>query len=193
MKSKTFRTFTIIIAVLGVIGGIILGSTIPKVEFSWTGRAQEHFNAELMLEAWIGTALYVIPCFALSSLLENQEDMYQKLSKIQGLIISSSESTANLHPVDQFIKSPNKSKKDLQNEPNENEWKCVACGECNNNMYTYCQICGAHKPVVNASEKGGEVSPNTQNDKEWKCDNCGEYNDSRYTYCQICGNHNKDC
>lgn len=188
MKSKTFRTFTIVIAVLGVIGGMILGSMIPEVEISWSGRTQEHFNAALMLETWIGTALYVIPCFALSSLLENQEDAYQKLSKIQGLILSSSESTTNLHPVDKFIKSPNKSKEDLQNEPSENEWKCVACGECNSNMYTYCQICGAHKPVANALEKDGEVSLNTQNDKEWKCGKCSTTNPATYSFCKNCGN-----
>lgn len=130
MKSKTLKTFTIIIAVLGVIGGMILGSIVPEVEISWSGRTQEHFNVALMLEAWVGTILYVIPCFALSNVLENQEAIFDKLEE---------------NTIEQEKLSVNT----LLPTPKNDEWVCDKCSTVNPNTYNFCQNCGNQRNKTN--------------------------------------------
>ena len=140
MRPSTLRVITIVVAVLGLIGGIILGSKFKTIDLT-SYRAEEHFNVTLMITAWIGTALYTVPCLALASVLENQEYIADELRKQA-----------------QTLRSPNReavsatasnSKMNLSAVASGNSsgsfWTCPDCGETNPKNVRICKSCGYEK------------------------------------------------
>ncbi len=91
MKPSTLRKITIVIIVLGLIGGIVLGFKFKTINLSYYGGSSRDFNVTLMLSVWIGTVLYAIPCFALAAILENQESMTSELWKQSHAIVRPTE------------------------------------------------------------------------------------------------------
>lgn len=57
MKSSIYKVITGVIAVLGFIGGIILGNTVKVPDF----------NTALMIESWIATALSAVKLIKIMS------------------------------------------------------------------------------------------------------------------------------
>lgn len=123
MKSSTLKTFVIILIILSAIGSLFLIDVSPVA----------------MIGSWVGIIISAFPLFALVTVLENQEDIHDKLSNVQELLLSNSEPNTNFHPVDRFIKSQNKS---ASPQPAYNEWKCDKCGTVNPNTNGFCQGCG---------------------------------------------------
>lgn len=130
MKSSTLKTFVIILIILSAIGSLFLIDVSPVA----------------MIGSWIGIIISAFPLFALVKVLENQEDIYDKLSNVQELLLSNSKPNTNLHPVDRFIRSQNKS---TSSQPTYNEWKCDKCGAVNPNTNGFCQGCGNSKEEKN--------------------------------------------
>lgn len=65
MKSSFYKVITGIIAVLGFIGGIVLGNTVKVYDF----------NTWLMIESWIATAILCLIFYGIASALEYLEDL----------------------------------------------------------------------------------------------------------------------
>ena len=138
MKHSTLRTITIVAAVLGLIGGVILGFKFKTIDVNgW--RPTEHFNTTLMLSAWIGTALYVIPCFALASVLENQDAIMSELWKQSQTVKSVSNEVKNANSSDSARISP----PPVRNTGDT--WTCNNCGEKNPRNARICKSCGQDK------------------------------------------------
>lgn len=140
MRPSTLRVITIVVAVVGLIGGIILGIKFKTIDLT-SYRPKEHFNITLMITTWIGTALYAVPCFALASVLENQEYIADELRKQA-----------------QTLRSPNReavsatasnSKMNLSAVASGNSsgsvWTCPDCGETNPKNVRICKSCGYEK------------------------------------------------
>lgn len=140
MRPSTLRVITIIVAAVGLIGGIILGSEFKTVDIT-SYRAEEHFNVTLMITAWIGTALYVVPCLALASVLENQEYIADEIRKQnqtlrnpnrEAVTATASNSRMNLSAV-------------ASGNSSDSAWTCPDCGETNPRNIRVCKSCGYEK------------------------------------------------
>lgn len=77
MKSKIYKIISILIAVIGFIGGIVAGNIFKIAEtkdalFSYT---TYKFNTSLMIGVWIGTILVVLIFIGIFFILKNQENI----------------------------------------------------------------------------------------------------------------------
>lgn len=130
MKSSFYKVITGIVAVLGFIGGIVLGNNVKIYDF----------NTPLMIGSWVGTALLCLIFYGIASVLEYLEEI--SVSKNNSLHASSSyNSNNNGSPLEHFLKDEKSNSK----TPAENEWKCPNChsmnlyndnGECPNCHWT---------------------------------------------------------
>lgn len=132
MKSSTLTAITTVIAILGFIGGIVLGIKFENY--------YGEFNATLMIESWIGIALYCIPLAAISSSLGNQEMILRNQSAIN----------ENIAKTNKPVKDASNGKLNLaavsaaQRNTSET-WVCKYCGEVNKRDKRICQSCGRDK------------------------------------------------
>lgn len=132
MKSSIYKVITGVIAVLGFIGGIILGNTVKVYDF----------NTALMIESWIATALLCLIFYGIASVLEYLEDLGAGQN-------TSSDTPTSYNYNDRLSSEPIfKDEKPIPKTPTENEWKCPKCGKINQNYVGTCG-CGTNKPVVN--------------------------------------------
>ncbi len=143
MKPSTLKKITIVIIVLGLIGGIVLGFKFKTINLSYYGGSSRDFNVTLMLSVWIGTVLYAIPCFALAAILENQESMTSELWK-------------QSHAI-RDLGSPEKKEKSAASNSRLNlsavasgnnsasTWTCPDCREINPRNSRICKGCGREK------------------------------------------------
>ncbi len=143
MKPSTLRTITIVVSVLGLIGGIVLGFKFKTIELSYFGSSTEHFNVTLMLSVWIGTVLYAIPCFALAAILENQDFITSELWK-------QSQAIRDLgSPEKEEKPATSNSKLNLSalayGNNSASTWTCPDCGETNPRNSRICKSCGREK------------------------------------------------
>ncbi len=143
MKPSTLRKITIVIIVLGLIGGIVLGFKFETIELSYYGGSSRDFNVTLMLSVWISTILYAIPCFALAAILENQESITSELWK-------QSQAIRDLDSAEKEEKTAaSNSKINLSaaasNQDIASLWTCPKCGERNSRNSRICKGCGREK------------------------------------------------
>lgn len=138
MKSSTLRTITIVVAVLGLIGGVVLGFKFKTVDVN-RFYTTEHFNTILMLSSWIGTALYVIPCLAIASVLDNQDMIMSELWKQSQTVknVSNEMKSANSSGSSHVAPPPVRNTSDT--------WTCSNCGERNPRNARICKSCGQDK------------------------------------------------
>lgn len=140
MKSSTLKVITIIVAVVGLVGGIILGSKFKTIDLT-SYRVEEHFNATLMITVWIGTALYAAPCFALASILENQDYIADEIRKQNQTLRSPNREAVNV--------AVSNSKMNLSavasGNSSDSAWTCPDCGETNPRNIRVCKSCGYEK------------------------------------------------
>lgn len=152
MKSSFYKVITGIIAVLGFIGGIVLGNTVKVYDF----------NTWLMIESWIATTILCLIFYGIASALEYLEELGA------GENNSSNISTSYNAYNDRLSAQPIfRDEKPISKTLTENEWKCPKCGKINQNYVGTCG-CGTNKPE-------------NQNVKKWECPNCHSmnlYNDS---------------
>lgn len=143
MKPSTLRIITIVVSVLGLIGGIVLGFKFKTIEFSHYGSVAEDFNVTLMISVWIGTVLYAIPCFALAAILENQEYITSELWKQSQAIRDLGNPEKEEKPV------ASNSKLNLSalayGKNTDASWTCPKCGETNQRSSRICKSCGREK------------------------------------------------
>ncbi len=135
MKPSTLRNIIIVVAVLGLIGGVILGFKFKTVEINRLYTA-EHFNAVLMLSVWIATALYSVINLALASVLENQEHIISQLWK-QSQTMTKNPDGVNSKMSLSAIAAKEKS--------GANGWVCPECDETNPTNIRVCKSCGYEK------------------------------------------------
>ncbi len=136
MKPSTLRNITIVVAVLGLIGGVILGFKFKTVEINRL-YTEEHFNAMLMLSVWIATALYSVISLALASILENQEHIISQLWK------QSQTTSRNPDGVNSKINLSAIAAK--EKSAANNIWICPDCDETNPANTRICKSCGYEK------------------------------------------------
>ena len=135
MIPSTLRNIIIVVAVLGLIGGVILGFKFKTVEINRLYTA-EHFNAVLMLSVWIATALYSVINLALASVLENQEHIISQLWK-QSQTMTKNPDGVNSKMSLSAIAAKEKS--------GANGWVCPECDETNPTNIRVCKSCGYEK------------------------------------------------
>lgn len=76
MKSKVYEVISWIILVMGLTGGIVMGTTIPKLDFdNITGNYISSFNATVMFYCWVGTVLLFLIFFGIASILKYLEEL----------------------------------------------------------------------------------------------------------------------
>lgn len=117
MKSYYFTVLSIVLAIVGFIGGIINGE-----------QAVHDFDVALMLTTWIETALFVLIFAGIGKILDYLEDLKDANSQMSETIKND-------------IVNDIKAKK----EPTKDEWKCPKCGKINANYVGSCG-CGTKKP-----------------------------------------------
>ncbi|MCI7085324.1 hypothetical protein MR988_04345 [bacterium] len=130
MKSSFYKVITGIIAVLGFIGGIILGNTV-KIN---------NFNTWLMIEGWVATAILCLIFYGIASALEYLEDLGA------GQNISSNMPTSYNAYNDRLSSEQTfKDERPISKKAAENKWECPNChsmnsyndsGECPNCHWT---------------------------------------------------------
>ena len=143
MKSSTLRIFTIVIAVLGLIGGVSIGSKLNE-----TGLIG---GTTSMITAWVGIALYAVPCYALASVLLNQEEIMSELFRQSQILkyLESEKKSEDLSGSGSQTKASNSalSLDGLAGTANNagDTWTCKNCGEKNPRNAQSCKGCGQWK------------------------------------------------
>lgn len=112
MKSGVFKAFTIIFAVSGVIGGIVLGNIyqIPKLVSSSLITTFE-FNVGIMITAWVATAILCLIFLGIYYILSYLEELGAGANIVE---------SENLPNVPGVPKSDN-------SEDTRNMWQCPKC------------------------------------------------------------------
>lgn len=150
MRSTVYKAITGIIALLGFIGGIVLGNTI-KVS---------GFNTWIMICSWVSTALLCMIFYGIASALEYLEELGAGQS-------NSSNTQTSYNANNDRLSSETIFKDERQTEkmpvmPVTKEWKCPKCGKINQNYVGTCG-CGESKPIKDDQDK-------------WECPNCHAMN-----------------
>lgn len=141
MKSKTFKTISGLLVLVGAVFGIVLGFVckINTSESIWDKELS--FNVGLMFETWIGFDLLALFFGWLGSALE-------KLENIERKICGENSNTNTAKPLNEYINTAknvvNNMHKQTESTPKGNEWICPDCGKINQN-YTYTCSCGHTK------------------------------------------------
>lgn len=130
MKSSIYKVITGIIAVLGFIGGIVLGNTVKVYDF----------NTWLMIESWVATAILCLIFYGLASALEYLEELGAGQNDS-----SNTQTTYNAYN-DRLSEQPIfRDEKPISKTHTGNEWECPNChsmnlyndsGECPNCHWT---------------------------------------------------------
>lgn len=119
MSSKYYKIMAILVAVGGLIFGIVVGA-ITKSD------NRGNFNAGLMIQSWIIADIFSMILFGIGSVLEYLESIKKS---IDDCLHQKSVSSAS--PV----------------SPIGNEWKCPKCGRINQSYVGSCG-CGEQKPNI---------------------------------------------
>lgn len=141
MKSKTFKTISGLLVLVGAVFGIVLGFVckINTSESIWDKELS--FNVGLMFETWIGFDLLALFFGWLGSVLE-------KLENIERKICGENSNTNTAKPLNEYINTAknvvNNMHRQTENTPKENEWSCPNCGKVNQKYIHTCS-CGYTK------------------------------------------------
>lgn len=131
--SILLKRVAVIFSILGFIGGIILGFT-PDLFGSQSGL----FGIIVTLYSWLGTFILVLPLFALSKILDNQESIMYQMNN------NGSQTTTNIKPpVNTSNSKLNLSA--ISSDNNYSFWRCKKCGESNPKNMRICKSCGKDK------------------------------------------------
>ncbi len=71
--SRLYTLLSLLVAVVGFIGGFVLGIMYAIPEIKSTGEVEKHFNFPIMIFIWIGTLILFFLFFGIYRILENQE------------------------------------------------------------------------------------------------------------------------
>lgn len=139
MKSKTIKTVSVLLPLIGIIFGIVLGFACQiNVETKWYNSAKYAFNVGLMFETWMVFDLLALFFGWLASVLE-------KLENIERSICGENSTINTTKPLNDYIQTAvNGIHSKLEKEPTENEWKCPKCGSINQDYVGTCG-CGQVK------------------------------------------------
>lgn len=141
MKSKTFKTISGLLVLVGAVFGIVLGFVckINTSESIWDKELS--FNIGLMFETWIGFDLLALFFGWLGSALEKLENIEQK-------ICGENSNTNTAKPLNEYINTAknvvNNMHRQTESISKGNEWKCPDCGKVNPNYVHTCS-CGHAK------------------------------------------------
>lgn len=151
--SKLFYIVGVVLSAAGFISGIV------------TGTVTESFP--LCLLVWLSTFLYVIIYFGIGFIIDNQEDIMNKLNSV------SNKTETHISETNYLFKDNSPIFKDQPSKSvPSGEWKCPKCGRVNGN---YVGTCGC------GTSKSSSVH-------RWRCSNCGEM--TSYEICPKCGHSN---
>lgn len=134
-RSRIYKIWALITAIIFFAGGIILGFVFKTTEYTGSGlfstpMAEQHFNWSLMFILWFSAILPVLSLYAIYIHLDNQEQMLVYLKSICPAEIS----TAAYHPASKHIST--------QQAPSNTVWQCKICGTENTADSTVCSKCG---------------------------------------------------
>lgn len=142
MHSKTYKTISFIVAILGFISGIICGNVFKTVTVrnAALGLYREHFNTTVMICVWIVTIFLFLIFFGIYTILSNQETIISKLNNNNDIIpetnviepIVENETGANISNIIETIND---------REPSANQVKCPHCGNIQRNTVQRCLRC----------------------------------------------------
>lgn len=120
MISKTFKTISVLLVLLGIVLGIVLGFVckINTSESIWDKELS--FNIGLMFEAWIGFDLLAL---LFGSVMEKLESIERKICDYNYI----SNIAKSLYEYNEAV--VNYMNNQVENTPKENEWKCPNCGK----------------------------------------------------------------
>lgn len=138
IKASTLYTFTAIVVCLSVLGGIITGAELKRTPIL------ENYGTIFILSAFIGTAMYAVPCFALATVLENQEAIMSEQVKQSQKIAEISYKTKDENLSDLAPSVPSSSPPPSVKYFNDT-WTCKSCGEKNPRSSQFCKSCGKYK------------------------------------------------
>jgi hypothetical protein len=137
MSSKVLKVISIIVLVLGMIGGVILGAKYKTYAIAPSFSDfmyMQVFNTALMLAAWVVTGLVFVSLYALGGILDNQEviisKMYNQEKKIERILNGES-------AYDKLA--------EMSKSLDSGKWVCSKCGEPNVKTSRVCNNCGAGK------------------------------------------------
>lgn len=138
-RSRIYKIWALIVAIIFFIGGIILGFVFETTEYTGsslfsTPVAESHFNWTLMFILWVTGILPVLGIYAVYIHLDNQEKM---LGYLQTLCPQ--QPAASTRPsVSHTMVSPS----NVQQTPTDGVWRCKICGTENLSNTTVCAKCG---------------------------------------------------
>lgn len=82
-----FKYAVIIIAIIGIIAGIICGASIPAVEFDYRSfDTESDFNVALMFAVWAGTAISSLAIWAVYCVLDTLDKIHIEVKKIKNIV-----------------------------------------------------------------------------------------------------------
>ncbi len=154
MNSKFFKIIAVLIALTGIILGIVLGFACKiDIDTDWWYE-KLRFNTGLMFETWIITDIIALLFGWMSAVLAKLENIERKFcentdssSKIMDKFYGAVKSTADK------VKNISKNISNLQNSTetihtsNATTWICPRCGKVNQNYLDTCS-CGQQKTGV---------------------------------------------
>ena len=126
MSSKRFKIIGIIIAIGGIIFGIVLGAVCQYDYSSWASSPKYTFNVGLMIQTWIIAFIISLGFWGISAILVRLEAIEEKLSGINEL---------------EKVEIPLYGSK---TNPKGDEWVCPKCGKINQSYVGTCG-CGEKK------------------------------------------------
>lgn len=146
MKSNIYKVITIVMSILGFIGGIASGKVFQTTKLIENtinpslNRYEHHFNTALMFYVWIGFAILVLVFFGIYAILNNQEQILAKLT------CSADEKPAPAPITDEAehkeeIKA-NAYKIATDYVSHENQIQCEKCGHYQSKDIQRCLSCG---------------------------------------------------
>lgn len=134
-RSRIYKIWTLITAIIFFAGGIILGFVFKTTEYTGSGlfstpMAEQHFNWSLMFILWFSAILPVLSLYAIYIHLDNQEQMLACLKSI---------CPAKAPATTSWSASTNIPTQQAQSNT---AWQCKICGTENTADSTVCSKCG---------------------------------------------------
>ena len=186
MRSRTLDKISNVILVFGIIGSFLSGEMFKTVEVSYSYvsdfKYEYKYNWQLCLTYLLSIIIFYIILLAISSILENTEQINYEQKKILKLLDNSYSNINNL------------SEKTDDENKEENMIRCSKCNSLQPSSRKVCWNCGISlnyyentdsTPVF--SQKSKPVTPKKISDGRMECPKCGELQPSDRNICWNCG------
>lgn len=140
MKSTLFKNVTALVAIIGIIGGIVSGNVFKAIDFDnlislngLNNGLNTKFNFGLMISCWVGTALLCLIFYGFACILEHLEKLDDNSFK---LVQQKNELDKKEKPATAAI--PTKPIKKTEQSLNPGDWICPECGRVNGKYVGTC-------------------------------------------------------